>query len=162
MEERLARAILDVFKNHFNKYLSAIESKTPSSRLPNFYTVFFGDYKKIDGMPCLIITPTGWNKSTPEISYHEAMEIENVYRYQLTILIEGNDPFELEIRMMRYREAVIECLRDHYLLGGVALGSIISSADNYNLAAGGGANLILGTRMNLEVYSLHFDPDLIY
>jgi len=153
MEEFITGALLILFREEIKKYLDELATRSPAMNLANFSQINLGEVIKIDSFPAFILTPLGWSKNSSEVSYTESEFIEIMYRYQANIFIEGDDPEELELRAMRYREAVVELLRDNYKLGGVALGVIVSSVDNYNLMSG--ECLEYGTRLSIDVTAPH-------
>jgi hypothetical protein len=154
MEEFITNALLLLFEKEIIKYLSKLQEREPRMILSNFYDIQLGEIKKIHGYPSLFLTPMGWNKQSTEITYTMAEMIEIVYRFQASIFIDGDDPKELELRAMRYREAIVECMRNNHKLGGVAFGVIIPSVDNYNIISNGKV-LEYGTRMTIEVIAPH-------
>jgi hypothetical protein len=153
MEEYITLFLLGMFKEEVIRYLQKLETREPAMVLHDFVAIRVGEVIKIDSYPTLILTPVGWNKQSPELTYTEAEMIEIVYKYQANLFIEGDDPEELEFRAMRYKEAIVECLRDNYKIGGVALGSIVSSVDNYNMMQG--ETLEYGCRLNIDVVAPH-------
>jgi len=156
MEEAITRSIKRLIIEECPKYLNRFSSREPPIILNNFYTVIVGQPDRIDGYPGITIVSVGWNKVSDDLIYTANQDIIDLYRYVLTVYLEGDDPELLEYMSMRYREALKECFRDFPFLYGTARGCIFSSGDNFNNIAGEQA-IELSFKMNLDVYGMDQD-----
>lgn len=158
MEEFLFLAIIALLKDVIGKYLAALAIRKDEMVLTDFYEIKTGEVtgRKVDGYPALFITPSGDNSFSETISYTMNEAPLQTYRYQIVMLIEGDDYEELELRAMRYREAIKEMFKANYTLGGVALGCRITSTDIHTVVASDGGELEHGSRMNLDIIAPEF------
>lgn len=159
MEEVITRAVKEIIETHFPVYLAKFAERVPVMTLADFYSIQVGQPRKIDGYPAITIVSSGWSKSSEDLIYSENQDIIDLYRFILTIYLEGDDEELLEYMGIRYREAIKECFKNHYLLNGTARGCIISGGDNFNNAIGE-QSVELSFRMNFDVYGMDQDSTI--
>jgi hypothetical protein len=158
MEEFLFLAIIALIKTYLADYLIALAAREPVMVLNDFYDVLTGEVtgRKVDGYPACFITPSGDSSYGESLVYTMNEAPIQTYRYQIVILIEGCEYEELEMRAMRYREAIKEMFKANTTLGGVSLGCRITSTDIHTVAVSDSGDLEHGSRLNLDIIAPEF------
>jgi len=159
VEEIILLQIESTFKSKFNTYLAAIQAKRdPTLALPTVASHDFkvGETVIVDEFPTIKISSPGDSKASDEMMYYPADNLIQKYQFYIDIFIEGDDPRNVLLMLMRYKEAARELIKKYHTWGSKVYGSMISGTSNTNLFRGR-VNLNQGARIEMEVFG--FDSD---
>jgi len=158
MERGLLTSTLDILKNYVNEYIASQAADGHTMRDIKLFNI--GQNAEFDDFPAINLISIGWNKQSDDLTFTKSQNIICVYRYQIEIYLEGDDGEELELLMPLYKKAIMLCLYDKETEMICSYGCMVSSGENYNIAADEDTgNLMYGARLSLEIYAPMFSPN---
>lgn len=159
MEEKLLIELETILKAHLNTYIAFMETvRAPTIDLGNVldHNIKVGEEVLVDEFPTVKLYFPADTKRTDQLVHNLNDEIEHTYRAYVDVFIQDDSPRNTILRLMRYKEALREVLKQYSTLSSIAIGSIITGTYNTNLFRRG-TNLHQGARIEVDI--LAFDTD---
>lgn len=158
MEEAITRKLKDILETELAPTLALFATRSPAIVLTPPRRVYCAEAVAIERkfFPFIQIFAPGESEYGYSLSWPEGQESqEHIYRFYIDIWLEGTDPEELFFKLLRYKAAVVTTLRDNMNLDGLAIGCLVRNTSNNSLL-GGGNNLVISARLNLDVLAPAF------
>lgn len=157
-EELAVRGLQKTLEEKLPALLQALEAELPDVGplpAPRKEAYYFGEVVDVVEFPTIVCWTSGSRSKDSAMTYgYNQQTTEQFLDLYVDIYLEWDTPEALYFRLLRYKCALQDCVRENPTLGGVVMGSIVVGSQNSNLFSGG---VSLNQAVRLQVRALTTD-----